>query len=351
MIPFRADKFCPLFIDKGQLYLEKHNHVYQQTSPTSFKKPIINSDSWIEVLWSFFPVLRRVMRREIAHCVKFAGKILVFRKGEVNTYSSEGRKLTNFSHFNGSRPLNVCQTNEALFFGEYYSNSLRREVRIFKTNDGSNWHEAYVFPTGQVRHIHNIIFDSFRKGLWILTGDSDSESGIWFSDVNFNQVELVYGGSQHARAVSLHVLSESLVIATDTPLARNQLYNLHCKTREVTKIKDIQGSAFHCAKVKDIMFVSTVTEPSAINKTNHAAIYASKDGTNWIPLIQLRKDIFPIYLQKYTRYAEVKILNGLWNDEWIIAIGRALEVTPLGCVRWRYDDVKRALDNSIACVP
>lgn len=77
-----------------------------------------------------------------------------------------------FTVKSGSRPLSVCESLDgALFFGEYFNNKERREVKIYALfNDCKTWENVYTFPRKSIRQIHNIQMDPFTGFLWIVTG-------------------------------------------------------------------------------------------------------------------------------------------------------------------------------------
>src|SRR5215471_1738119 len=76
----------------------------------------------------------------------------------------------------GTRPLHLAVTpDDHVFWGEYFDNPRRDEVHIYASTDrGSHWDIAYTFPTGEIRHVHNIVYDRWENCFWILTGDEAS---------------------------------------------------------------------------------------------------------------------------------------------------------------------------------
>lgn len=349
---------APAFIRKDLVPLKIHNGnlvavqgdklvlVEKKGQSEIFKNRI--SSTFLSKCVADVPLLRRCLREGVHFYEFFKEKHIVFRKNHIDTYDKSGVKVGTFQNFEGSRPLNVCAGPSDLIFGEYFGNPDRKEVRIFGTSDGSSWKEYYRFPPGRIRHIHGIQYDAFRQGFWVLSGDSDDESALWFTSDGFKSLELCSTGSQSSRAVSIHVLERDLIVPSDTPLEKNYIRSFSLLTHSFQAIEPLPGSAFHCAKVGEIFFITTVTESSEVNTVTFAAVYASLDGFRWHCIARLTKDLFPVSMQKLTRYSEVRILDGIWQNEFIVAAGRALSCVSEGGVFWRYADVHDLLLSQTA---
>ena len=88
----------------------------------------------------------------------------------------------------------------------------------------------WEFLPKQIRHIHGCYYDSYRKGVWVLTGDSDKESGLWFTDDFFETLKCIKGNTQNARAVSIIPMRDGLIVPTDSPRQQNYIQFLDFKT-------------------------------------------------------------------------------------------------------------------------
>lgn len=342
-------KVVPLKILEGNLigvYQGQLSEV-QLDHHRPFLKGVL-SDTIFQKISSYSPLLRRGLREGIHFYERFKDNHLLFKKNAITTYDSFGAIKAKFTGFQGFRPLNICTSPNAIFFGEYFGNPQRNSVRIWGTTDGCSWHEFFKFKPHQIRHIHGIQYDHFRKGHWVLTGDSNDESGLWFSDDHFKTLHLRATGSQACRAVSIHIAKDALIVPSDSPLEQNYIRVFNVENSTFHKVQPLPGSAFHCSNAGEILFVTTITESSEVNNTNAATIFASLDGVNWSCLLELPSDCFPISLQRYTRYAEIRILEGLWDNEFVVASGRALEAVSDGCLVWRYNDIKKALLTALS---
>jgi hypothetical protein len=346
-LPYVNKYIIPHKIIDGALVFSKGSNLFVATDfsdRTTYKRLPINKSSIVTSVP--ISILRRILRLGIHLVEDFNGCLLVVRKGSIESFDDRGRLLSIFTGFKGSRPLKFCLGPNIILFGEYFSNSTRESVKIYGSQDGIVWEEMYAFEKGKIRHIHGIQYDKYRDGYWILTGDENSECGLWFTADNFRSVELFYGGSQRSRAVSVHIMEEQIIIPMDSPLEINYILSLSIKGRKVRELEQLPGSAFHCSTVNEIKFITTVTEHSDINKTKNASIYASLDGLNWKCISKLKKDWIPVKFQKITRYSEIKILDGLYKKDFVIAIGRSLDLVSEGLLCWRYDDILKELELS-----
>src|SRR5437016_5621187 len=128
----------------------------------------------------------------------------------------------------GTRPLHITATPEGhLFWGEYFDNPNRDEVRVYASSDqGATWHVAYILARGAIRHVHNIVYDEWENCLWILTGDNGAECRILRAACDFSTVDVALSGNQQARAVAIVPTPEALYFSSDTPLEANRVYRL-----------------------------------------------------------------------------------------------------------------------------
>lgn len=230
--------------------------------------------------------------------------------------------------FRGSRPLYLGFQPESgnWYFGEYFANTDRsKAVHIYRSRTGARWQVAYTFPPGSIRHVHNIVWDSFRRGLWVLTGDRDHESGLWFTADDFATLRREHGGSQAYRAVSLLLTERWLLVPSDTPLERNAIRRIDRATGAVAPVAELASSAFHTYRAGDghELLVTTVGEPSAVNDSNHAYLYASADGARWVQRSRFPRDVWSKLSCFLFRYPEV-IPVGHTPDGVLHCVGIAL---------------------------
>jgi hypothetical protein len=200
----------------------------------------------------------------------------------------------------GTRPLRLATTpNDYIFWGEYFDNPQRDEVRIYVSTDrGSHWEVAHTFPRGTIRHVHNIVYDEWDKCFWVLTGDEGSECRILRASCDFKNVDVVLSGNQQARSAALVPTPAALYFSSDTPLESNHVYRLD-RGGGLRKVATLSCSSIYGCRVGNAIFFSTMVEPSATNTSRDVCVYGSTNGMCWQRLQQWTKDRWPMGLFQY----------------------------------------------------
>jgi len=200
----------------------------------------------------------------------------------------------------GTRPLHLAATpSDHIFWGEYFDNPQRDEVHIYASTDrGAHWDVAYTFPKGNIRHVHNIVYDEWENCFWVLTGDRGSECRILRASCDFKTVDVILSGDQQTRSAALVPTHDALYFSSDTPLETNHVYRLdRCGT--ISRVATLNGSSVYGCLVGNAVFFSTMVEPSAINSDRNVCVYGSADGIRWEHILQCRKDGWPMGLFQY----------------------------------------------------
>jgi hypothetical protein len=320
--------FRPLYVNtKGHLLAARSNKLLiSKDHGVTFHDVAKYQKDPIEKIAGFCRILSRIFRVGLyaALPLQDGGILAIVRKRILLCKPKTSSLIPVFRISRGSRPLNVCQipTGE-IFFGEYFSNHERQDVNIFGSDDGGKtWSAIYTFPAGSIRHIHSIIYDEYRKGCWVLTGDLDAECKILFTDDGFNTLRTIISGNQRARAVSAIPVQNGLIIPTDTPLEINAIQLFDPVNRKFEEICKLPGSAFFTGQAGDYLLISTVVEPSPVNPTIYASIFISKNsGRTWSELYRRRKDRWP---SKLFQYGALALPAGKNPDQVIYAFGQAL---------------------------
>ncbi|MEM9544424.1 MAG: hypothetical protein AAGA77_00555 [Bacteroidota bacterium] len=247
-------------------------------------------------------------------------------------------------NFRGSRPLNICYNpkDDCYYFGEYFSNQSREEVFVYRSSDGLEWEKTYTFSPGTIRHVHQIQYDSIRGGMWILTGDTNAESAIYFTDNGCKSMEKVFFGSQKARAVSIIAEKDMLIIPSDTPLEQNAIREFNFTTKEINDVYTLPNSAFHTGTFGgDWEFVTTVAEPSRENNESEAFIFIRKKGERWVELIRSKQDALSSVSKRFFRYPEFIPCGNLKNFKYLIFYCRGVSQLNDSTIIFDLEDIIR----------
>lgn len=223
------------------------------------------------------------------------GAILTLAPGE--THFRRTHAITR-----GTRPLHVAAVpSGTVYWGEYFDNAARDEVHIYASADQcQTWSVAHTFPKGAIRHIHNIVHDSWADCLWILTGDYGDECRVLRATCDLSRIEVVLQGRQQARAVATIPTENALYFSTDTPLEPNYVYRLD-RPGTLSQLAAISSSSIYGCRVGSHVFFSTMVEPSEVNRDRNVRIYGADvaNGRPWQPLLAWQKDRWPMGLFQY----------------------------------------------------
>src|SRR5580692_12730527 len=200
----------------------------------------------------------------------------------------------------GTRPLHLAATpSDHIFWGEYFDNPQRDEVHIYASTDrGAHWDVAHTFPKGNIRHVHNIVYDEWDDCFWVLTGDHCSECRVLRASCDFKSVDVLLSGNQQIRSAALVPTREALYFSSDTPFETNHVYRID-REGNVSTVATLNSSSIYGCRVGNAIFFSTMIEPSAVNSDRNVCLYGSRDGDLWSCLQQWKKDRWPMRLFQY----------------------------------------------------
>jgi hypothetical protein len=244
-----------------------------------------------------FRLLRRLGRLWLRELIQlYNGDLLgIVRRSIVRLAYGSKEFQTVFRVERGGRPTGFCLTPQGhIFVGEYRAKRQHKSLRIWGSLDnGVTWDVAHVFPVNYPKHIHNIIWDPFRQGMWILTGDHDEESAFLFTADEFKTVTEFVKGRQEFRACHLFCQPDGLYYGTDSERAPNWFVHLDINPGELTKLQPLPGSFLYGARLAGKYFLSTTVEPSKVNLCKRPALWVSADLSRWQQVMDFEKDRWP----------------------------------------------------------
>jgi hypothetical protein len=296
------------------------------------------------------PLLARLMRNGIHAALPLpdGGHVAIVR-GAVMHRAPDAHHFT-VAHrvVRGTRPLGICLAEGGnLYFGEYFNNPGRDEVHVFRSVDGRQWEVAFTFPRGEVRHVHGVVYDRYRRGLWVLTGDDGDEAAIWWTSDDFRTLDPVIRGCQAARAVSALPAPQGLLVPSDTPSEPNFVHRLDPQTGRMERLEYVPGSVFAVGRTRSLYLVSTALERSSVNVDPRVALYASADGETWAPVARFERDFAFIDDKRgYLQYPMVLLPGGEQTNGSVLATGQALKRLHGRLLRWDEAQLLAALRAS-----
>lgn len=300
----RTNELCtyrgsvPLLWWEGGLYLGYAGSLWRWSEDGGERDPLVRvPSSAARRLPSRFRILVRLWRLGMRELIGIEpGRLLGIVDRKLVLLESAGMRLKTVLRVrDGGRPRGLEVTPDgALYAGEYGPNSRRHQLRIWASEErGEAWYVAKLLPAGTAKHIHNIVWDDHRQGLWVLTGDKDSECSLLFTSDHFHTLEEVARGGQQFRACNLFCRPEGIYYGTDSELAPNWFVFFDTQELRLHKIHSLPGSCLYANQMAGHYFVSTCVEPSRVNNCRYATLWYSSDLHNWKKLVEFEKDLWP----------------------------------------------------------
>lgn len=313
---------------KGSLYyLENTEFIFFYKLNLSIKEKIKNSTKLLTRIFRSEPQCGAVYNNHLFLCTYnsiIEIDLLTNNFVKKHHFRAHGIHCSRIYLING-----LSGFNDTIAFGEYSSNKNRDIVNVYAFNNVSHEFEvAYEFPRNTIKHVHSLIVSKETNSIFILTGDSDTESGIYEAKDNFKIVKPVLVGSQDYRSVIAFAENEKLIFATDTPSKQNFVYSYNLKDKTVKRLHEISGSCTTGCKVENgFIFCSTVEtkEPKTDSKFEKIKYLLRRKLANGIKdnycrvylcnvdiieeIFAFKKDVFPAGLARFGR------VNVLYNNK------------------------------------
>ena len=317
------------------LYASRGYEIVRSVAGASEWEPVARCrPAWWRNLTSRFALTYRLVRDGFhALAVLSDGTMVGAVPGAIVTHSP-GIDEFQITHrvLRGTRPLHITPTPSGhIYWGEYFDNRERAEVHIYASGDqGRTWGIAHTFPTGSIRHVHNIVYDRWADCLWILTGDEGAECKILRASCDLRSIEMVISGNQQARAVAAVPTQDALYLSTDTPYEPNHVYRLDREGR-LDRLANLDSSSIYGCRVGEALFFSTMVEPSPVNLSREVQMVGSKEGWEWQAVLHWKKDRFPM---RYFQYGNAILPDGETTTRYLAVTTIAVEQEDLTTTLW-----------------
>lgn len=245
--------------------------------------------------------LARLLRYNVQALQVFAdgSRLAVARDGIYRAAAGEIEMTRVFTYTRGSRPLNLCADGPRALFGEYGDGFGGSEIYIYLSEDfGQSWQIGYRFFPGDIRHIHNVLYDAEKNHYWVMVGDFDKQPGIGVLSKDLSHIDWLTRGGQMSRAVGAILAPECLYYGTDSDRDKNYLARLDKQTGKVEKLREVEGSSLYAASFGPVHVISTCVEPNPSCPSRECSLYVSRDGDRWDRVLPHRKDLLnPVLFQ------------------------------------------------------
>lgn len=277
--------------NNGNLWATRGMIIYKLINGDNKFVRVAQVPTGLSVLWLYnFTIVRKLsLRPECMEIVidktenicAFSAGSLWYRLNDSQKFR-KSMKLSHYGHGIGRGMLSngIFGVNNITFFGEYFDNSEKTNVRIYKSlNKGKTWEVAYEFAAGQTRHIHALMSDPYSGRVWVCTGDKDNESMIGWSDNYFQIVNLVVQGNQVGRSVVLVFTEHAVYWGTDTGIANLAgIYRWDKKSNELLKLTKLNASMFYGTRLaKGTIVMSSEVEGSRLEIDEKTRLFIIND--------------------------------------------------------------------------
>ena len=314
-------------VDNHRILGYKNGIIYLfNINENTFQRIVKLPQSLFWKMCSNIRICERTLRMEPRFAIKLDNdKYLISYRGAIYRVSlSQKDIILEHKFIDGmNNPLYACNiqglkgSDDGVYYGEYTGNLDKSPVSVYRRNPNTGkWKSVFSFKEGQINHIHNIVPDYINQRMLILTGDTDSASGIWSAKENFTTVAPLLIGSQKFRSCSLFPVGQGFVYATDAPLDKNYIF--HSKLIkgkwETEKLYELQGSVIYSVENNGVYYFSTTVEPDSNIKgkrfliTNklgpgikdrNVNIIAGNLDEGFRVVVKYRKDIYPMGLCQF----------------------------------------------------
>lgn len=312
--------------DSGQLtyrhlsfYLETgYNRQFVGKIPVSVIKRVLSS----------FRLTNRLFRLEPRCTIQLADDLfLVCLLHKVWLLDIKKKKISEIwqSPHGFSDPLNFCSDGQFVYWGDYGDNPTHDAVKIYRIDQSMQVEVVYQFTAGDVRHIHNIIFDKDQKCFFILTGDMGDSSGIYRANEDWSAVEPLRVGKQKYRAVVGFPFKHGLIYVTDSVSEENHICYL--QGDNFFELSSFPGSCIYGTETRNYFVFSSIVEPpegrgfsnlftyklaKGIKDRYSHLIKVRKADLKVEEILKVKKDFLPM---KLFQYGAIMFPNGQVNSD------------------------------------
>lgn len=316
LVTKHATPLC--ILPSGKLVYYKHG-VVSIWNGSEVEKEITIPTSFRESSVARVKLLHRLLRLGVRAAIAIDENVLLL---SISNYVYElnlstGHLSKGYFCGSGIRPLSFALIEslssfpKGVYFGGYLSNMAKKPVAIYHRIEEDKWEEVFLFPAGEINHVHCIVEDPYRDCIWIFTGDFDKASAIWKAENNFSKVTRLVSNNQIYRGCVSFPIKEGLLYATDTPFADNYICLLNLYNKCVSRLQVIQGSCIYGCHWKDRYVFSTTIEGDGRKTSKLEFLFGRKNGLGikdhevhlyignvedgFEDIFQLKKDLMPYY--------------------------------------------------------
>ncbi len=284
----------------GNLILSSANKIIKINNLENPKPEILGEIPYSKIqLFLKNRTINRLLRNDIklVYYLNDEDFLVCNRNGWFNF--SDKIKISKVVGLEKTRPLArgvLTLSSGETFIGEYNQNKDREEISIFKSNDNIEFKTIYKFKKSEIRHVHGLIKDEKdSKKIWVLTGDKDDESHIYYTTNKFKSLTKFLSRGQLTRATDLVINNNDIIWGTDSPIKDNFIMKVNInKPSEMIKLTAIPGPVYYfCKNEYGGIYFGTTAEKGPSTEGRIARLFKLNENNSITELDNGKRDLIP----------------------------------------------------------
>lgn len=248
---------------------------------------------WLNIL-SRIRIVSRLLRIHRINVLQISKtKLLIIYMNDVFVYELPSQALVKVHRFPLTHYVHtqsIAVHGGRIVIGEYGNIGRSKSVgALISLDGGETWNFKSLFEQGLVKNILAIRFDVYDQGYWVFTGDSESESGIYRFDLEFNLQDTV-GTGLAFRAISSFHLKDKVVWLTNNPFGTSSVQVYHRRSGVTRTGATLPGPVWYSAQLGTDVYCCTAAEDVAGVAGDNVYLLHSCDYLHWNVLYQFKKD-------------------------------------------------------------
>ncbi len=283
-------------VQGGGIWAARGGKVYRSADSGDWKEVADPAERTTDRMFGGSGLYRRLFRRGVHDVFMLdSGHPLVVANGKFFKLSFDDGLREVHELRRGKRPLRqgIASGQSGVYYGEYWTNSEREEVRVWGSfDDGETWETIHTFREGSIRHVHVLVYDPYEDLIWIGTGDRNKECQIAYSEDKCSSFHAIGSGGQNWRTAGLAFTEDAVFWGTDNPKGDNYIFRWDRGTEKLNKIGPVIGPIYYCKRVGDYFVFSSAVERGGGDQDGYARIYGVSPDGGLEELYRLKKDFF-----------------------------------------------------------
>lgn len=319
----RFKNSVPHVYTDGELICSSKNKIYVIKDFNNPQPLVIG-----EIPWRFFQkmshirMLDRYLKHSILQVHRTTDRDYLVCNGHSWWHITSQGVVSYVKKFSRTRPMNrgICESKSKItYIAEYIPNPDRGSVRIFRSKDCRTFNIAWEFPARSIGHVHALIVDpESANRIWVLTGDTNAESHIYFTDNDFRTLKCFLSAGQKTRITDFIIRNNHLFWAPDSPRVASILCVNKQSPNDIKELHKLPGPVFYTSENEAGTLFFGTSPPMRVKSGNYAHIFALRPDNSCQEVYNCKKDFIP-------QYGIFYFPKGVLPENFIVFAQRALK--------------------------